>query len=672
MSRFKRLVEELKRRRVFRVAVVYAAVAFVVWQAAEIAFPALDLPDWTLTFVVLATLLGFPIALVLAWAFDITPQGVKRTEPLVGASPLPSARGGAMAAAGLAVLVLVVWGGWFLLSGTDSPADLKSIAVLPLDNLSADAETEPFVHGIHDDILTHLAKIADLKVISRTSVMEYGGTGKNLRQIAEELGVATVLEGGVQRAGDRVRINLQLIDARTDEHLWAENYDRELTASNIFEVQSDVALQVAAALRAMLSSVERERIESRPTQNLAAYDFYLRGNDYVRRSENPGDWQTAIQLWDRSTVLDPAFALPYAKLVRAHCYVRFGFADRSSERLSLAEAAVSRLRQLAPDLGETHVALGWYYYQCLGDYDRSLAEFAEALSTHPNDSEVYAGIAAVRRRQGNWDESVRNWEKAIELDPLYYRWVAELGGTYTFLREYAKADSLIGHSIELAPDDATLHAGYLARNYLRWTGDTRKTRAMLERALRSGASARNDYIIYYLALLDVSDRDYGAALNRLSGAGPATLDTQLNIVTRAQLVAQVYALRGEDDRARAYYDSARVLLEGMIADHPDDARLYSSLGIAYAGLGLDEAAVAAAKRAVDGLPVSRDALLGPDCVEALARVYTMIGDSEAAIDQLSLLLSIPGGISVPLLRIDPTWDPLRDHPRFQALLVENE
>jgi TolB-like protein/Flp pilus assembly protein TadD len=667
MSALRRLLVELKRRHVFRVAVVYTVVALVIWQVAEIVFPARGLPDWTLTFVLILTVLGFPIALVLAWAFEITPEGVKRTEPLSGEIAVPTTRSIVMAAvAGLAVLLLALGAGWFLLRGSGSAAERKSIAVLPLDNLSGDTASEPFVNGIHDDILTHLAKIADLKVISRTSVMEYRDTRKNLKQIAEELGVATVLEGGVQRAGDRVRINVQLIDARTDEHLWAERYDRDLTTASIFEVQSDVALQVAAALRAVLSPAERERIESRPTQNLEAYDLYQRGNDYERRSEDLRDWLTAVRLWDSSAELDPSFALAYAKLVKAHCYLRFGYGDRSRERLSRAEAAVAQLRQLAPELSETHSALGWYYYHCLGDYDHALEQLTQAVATEPNNSDAYAGIAAVRRRQGQWEQAVQTFAKAVELDPLFYRWVVELGGTYTYLREYAKADSLIDRAIALAPDDPTLHA-VKARNYLIWTGDTRKARPILERASGLAGSMNSPLFVDRLFATMMCDGDYEGALSWLSTVGLAALDVQTRVVTRAQLIAQTYDLRGEGERARAYYDSARAYLESKIEGQPDDARLYSSLGIVYAGLGLDEQAVEAAKTGVDLVPVSREAMVGPEGLEALAHVYTMVGDYEAAIDQLELLLSIPSSISVPLLRIDPRWELLRDHPRFRAL-----
>ncbi|MGD2153286.1 MAG: tetratricopeptide repeat protein [Gemmatimonadales bacterium] len=652
---------ELKRRRVYRVAVVYAVVAFVVWQAAEIAFPALNLPDWTLTFVVVATLLGFPIALVLAWAFDITPHGVRR------AGSLAAGRGtGAVAMAGLALLVLALGAGWYVLWGTGSEPDRKSIAVLPLDNLSGDEGTEPFVAGIHDDILTHLYKIADLKVISRTSVMEYRDTRKNLRQIADELGVATVLEGGVQRAGDRVRINVQLIDARTDEHIWAEDYDRELTTENIFAVQSDVALQVAAALQSVLSPAEQAQIESRPTQNLEAYELYLRGNDYDRQSEELQDQLTAVRLWRRSTELDPSFALPYAKLVGAHCLMHFGLADRSEDHVGQAAAAAARLRELAPDLGETHLALGNYYYHCLGDYNRALDEFAHALATQPNNSKVYSGLAGVYRRQGRWDEAIVGWAKASELDPLYYGWPEELAYTYTCLREYAKADSLWERVAALAPDIPS-HP-FRAANRLSWTGDTRAARSIVEPALRLAGSTEDPYLIYDLFLIELCEGDYGKALSWLSSMSSPALESHFWVRTRAQLAARAYALQGEAALARAYYDSARVYLEARIQERPDDERLHASLGIARAGLGRDQTAVQAAQRAVDLMPLSADALRGPEALLALARVYTMIGDYGAAVEQLDTLLSIPSEISVPLLRIDPAWDPLRDDARFQALL----
>jgi len=661
-SNLSRFLAELKRRKVYHVAGVYAVVAFVIWQAAEIAFPALSLPDWTLTFVVAATLLGFPIALVLAWAFDITPQGVQRTESTPGKRRSPAAT-----LAGVALLVLVLGVGWYLVRGRRSEPDRKSIAVLPLENLSGDENTEPFVAGIHDDLLTHLYKIADLKVISRTSVMEYKDRPKNLREIAGELGVATVLEGGVQRAGDRVRINFQLIDARTDEHLWADDYDRELTTENIFAVQSDVALQVAAALKSVLSPSEQAQIELRPTENLEAYDYYLRGNEYDRRTEQLQDERTAIQLWTRSTELDPAFPLPYAKLVVARCMMHFSFADRSEDHVSLAAAALAKLRELAPDLGETHLALGIYYYQCLGDYDRAMDELALALAAQPNNSVVYAGIAAVQRRRGEWEQAAENWAKTAELDPLFYGWREEMAYTYGCLREYAKADSTWSRGIALAPDVLGLRI-WRAINLLSWTGDIQAARSIFESMTGSLDALDASYLAYYLFLIDLSENDYGGALGRLSPGSSPTLETHHWVYTRAQLAAEVYALQGEAEQARTLYDSARVYLEARIQEEPEDARLYRSLGVAYAGLGLDEEAVQAAKRAADLMPVTRDALLGPEEIEGLARVYVMIGDYDAAVEQLEALLSVPSYYSVPLLRIDPTWDPLRDHPGFQALM----
>jgi TolB-like protein/Flp pilus assembly protein TadD len=661
-SKLSSFLAELKRRKVYRVAGVYAVVAFVVWQAAEIAFPALSLPDWTLTFVVAATLLGFPIALVLAWAFDITPQGVQRTGPTAG-----NRRNTVATLGGVALLALVLAVGWHLFAGNRTEPDRKSIAVLPLDNLSGDESTAPFVAGIHDDLLTHLYKIADLKVISRTSVMEYEGTRKNLREIADELGVATVLEGGVQRVGNRVRINFQLIDAQTDEHLWAEDYDRELTTDNIFAVQSDVALQVAAALKSVLSPSEQAQIELRPTESLEAYDYYLRGNEYDRRSGELDNQRTAIQLWTRSIEVDPTFPLPYAKLVMARCLIYFGSADRSEDHVSLAAAAITRLRELAPDLGETHLALGIYYYQCLGDYDRAMEEFALALAAQPNNSIVYAGIASVQRRRGEWEQAADNWVKTAELDPLFYHWREELAYTYLCMGRYAKADSLFNHAIALAPDVPGLRV-WRAINLLSWQGDIRAARSILEPMTGFLDSVDASYLAYYLFLMDISEGDYGGALGRLSPGSSPALETQHWLYTRAQLAAEIYSLQGDPERARIHYDSARAYLEARIREEPEDARLYRSLGVAYAGLGLAEEAVRTAKRAVDLMPVRKDAVRGPEAVEGLARVYTMTGDYDAAVEQLKALLSVPSYYSLPLLRIDPAWEPLRNHPDFRALM----
>ncbi|MEJ2186208.1 MAG: hypothetical protein P8Z36_09760 [Gemmatimonadota bacterium] len=660
-SAFSAFLAELKRRKVYNVAAVYAVVSFVIWQAAEIAFPALGLPPWTLTFVVTATLLGFPIALVLAWALEITPQGVKRTD-----SPAAGRGRWAPALAVLVIIAVVAGTAWYVLRDATPEPDRKSIAVLPLNNLSGDDATEPFVAGIHDDILTNLYKIADLKVISRTSVMEYQDTRKNLREIAGELGVATILEGGVQRAGDRVRINLQLIDARTDEHIWAENYDRALTTENIFSVQSDVALQVAAALRSVLSPSEKAQIEVRPTDNLEAYDYYLRGNEYHQRSEDLADQRIAIQLWTRATELDPSFPLPYAKLVGAQCMLHFGVVDRTEDHVALAAAAVAKLRELAPDLGETHQALGMYYYQCLGEFDRGMDEFTLAVALRPNDPQAHAGIAGVQRRRGHWAEAVESWVKTAELDPIFFGWPKELALTYTYMHEYARSDSAWNRAAALAPDDSGLYT-WRAINRLSWTGDTHAARAIVEPALRGTDAVDLPELFHLLHLMDLYEGRYGRALDRLSAASSPTIENHFWVRTRAQLTAQVYALRGDAERARTYYDSARVYLEARIQEDPEDARLYRSLGIALAGLGQEQEAVRAAERARDLLPVSRDAVLGPESIAALARVYTMIGDYDAAVDQLDALLAVPTYHSAAWLRMDPAYTALRDYPRFRAL-----
>ncbi|MGD2154849.1 MAG: hypothetical protein PVG79_16395, partial [Gemmatimonadales bacterium] len=333
---------ELKRRRVYRVAVVYAAVAFVIWQAAEIAFPALNLPPWTLTFVVVLTLVGFPIALVLAWAFDITPEGVKRARPSAGepatTAPLGMAR---LAAAGLATVVLLVAAGWFLLGdrGAREGPEEHSVAVLPFENLSADAENEYFSDGITDDIITQLSKIADITVTSRTSSMRYKGSEAGIPQIAEELGVVAILEGRVQRVGDRVHINAQLIDAMTDRHLWAETYDEELTASNIFDVQVRIARSIAEALDATLSPEEEERLGRKPTENLAAYNLFLLGRNRWQGGYSLESIRRSIDYFGRAIQEDSSYARAYAALAHAYAALGYwGFPDAPPPRQSFRRA----------------------------------------------------------------------------------------------------------------------------------------------------------------------------------------------------------------------------------------------------------------------------------------------------------------------------------------------
>jgi adenylate cyclase len=437
---------ELKRRRVYRVAVVYAAVAFVIWQAAEIAVPALRLPDWALTLVVLLTIAGFPIALALAWAYDITPTGVKAAEP--------GNRAVAMIA-GVAVVALAAGAAWLVLhdrASTPSP-DAKSIAVLPFANMSADPENEYFSDGITDDIILHLSKIADLDVISRTSVMRYKDTEFSLREIGEQLGVATILEGGVQRAGERVRINAQLIDARTDEHIWAEQYDRELT--DIFAIQSDVARQIAAALEATLTAAERDRIERAPTADQEAYDLYLRGRHFW--SQRGDGLQRGLHYFQRALEKDPDYARAHAGI--ADCYNLLGFYAYlpPHEAFPAARAAALEALEIDETLDEAHTSLGFVKLYYDWDARGAAAEYRRALALNPNSPQAHHWYSSALMALGRVDDSIEHARRAVEIDPLSAYESVALGWQLISARRYAEARERLRRAIELDPDFPIAH-----------------------------------------------------------------------------------------------------------------------------------------------------------------------------------------------------------------------
>jgi non-specific serine/threonine protein kinase len=568
-------------------------------------------------------------------------------------------------AAILGVMAAVVVFGFatvYFLKPTTSPSlDRKSIAVLPFQNLSENKENEYFSDGITEDIIAQLSKIGDLKVISRTSSMQYRDTNKSLRTIGDELGVATVLEGSVRRYGNQVRIVAQLVDASTDDHLWAETYDKEIT--ELFAIQSDVAQAIASALQARLSPEERDRIEAIPTDNLDAYQAYLRGHSYVeiRTEFLEEDFSLGIQMFERAIELDPNFALAHAAMSKAHSGIyHFGY-DRSDERLASAKAAADRALELQPDLPEAHVALGYYYYWGLRQYGKALDALADARELRPNDTEILEAGAWIKRRRGELESAIEDIERSFDLNPRDATLPQHVGETHMYLREYAKAEHAYDKSIAIAPDQQLTYI-LKVMNACLWTGDTQKGREILESMPRK----RSDVSTFSWFYQEFCERDYAEALNRV--AELESYEDQWRFSPRAQLEGFIHSLNSEPDLARESFETARLILEAEINKRPDDHRVRSSLGIVYAGLGRTEDAIREAKLAVKLYPVSKDALIGPSRIKDLALVYTMVGDYDAALDQIDYLLSIPAFFSVPMLELDPLWGPLRDHPRFQVLL----
>ena len=688
MSRLRQLITGVHRRSLWQVLAIYVVAAWVVFEVVQTVTEGLGLPTWFPAFAALLLLIGLPIVLATAFVQEgISPtrrhdptlmpraESDDRPREVVGARRLFSWRNAMTGAAMAFGLWGVVATGWLLLADRDDAAGMeaeeerKSIAVLPFENMSSAEEDEYFAAGVHEEIIAQLSKIGDLKVISRTSVMEYKERTQNLRTIASELGVANILEGSVRRAGDRVRITAQLIDAVEDEHLWAENYERQL--SDIFAIQSDVARQIAAALKAALSDAELSQIDERPTENLEAYDYYLLGLEYRRRDpREESNLRGAAQMLERAIELDPKFALAYAWLSDTHSLIYHWYHDRTEERMALAREAVDSAFAIAPGSPEAHRALGLYHYRLL-DYERALEQLELALRGLPNAAALPRNIGWVKRRQGDFEAARTYAQRAFELNPRGAGSTHDVAEANLYLRNYAEAERIYELYISLAP---TSEAPYSAKAwlFLGWKGSTAQARSTLSEGSEMMASTPERLWPRTSIWLELFDGNYEAALEKLASWRGDAFDEQQRFVPRSLLHAEILRLKGDAASARPDYDAARAELERRLRYDPQDARVHSSLGVAYAGLGRIEEAVREAKLGVDLLPFATDALLGQYRLRDLARMYTMVGEYDAAIDQLEILLERPSLTSVALLRIDPTWDALGDHPRFQALLDKYE
>jgi TolB-like protein/Tfp pilus assembly protein PilF len=655
--------EEIKRRKVYRVAAAYVVVAGGVIQLASAVFPAWELPAWALRLVIVLLLTGFPISLILAWALEVTPAGIRTTAALPST---PRRRRNVIALLAVGVIVSAA-AGFFILPRASARKLDKSIAVLPFENFSDDKENAYFADGIQDDLLTTLSKISDLKVISRTSVMQYRGRTNNVREIGKALGVSAVLEGSVRRAGNRVRVNVQLIDATNDEHLWADEYDRELT--DVFAIQSDLADKIATALRAKLSPAEKAQIERKPTENADAYLAFIQAHGYMTKPDRlPADLLTAEELYQRAVQLDPSFALAHANLSHLESTI-YHFSDPTPARLEKARAAFKTASSLQPDLPETHVALGYIYYYGDRDYERALAEFEIAQRGLPNDSATYLAIAAIHRRQGKWADSTAGFEKAASLDPKDGFIWENLAINYLAMRNYPAVEKTLDRAMAVAPESMNLQA-MRAELQIHWKGDigtVEKALAKMPPGFDPGGTVTcARYGIYILT------HRYEEALHLMQQSPQQSFHMEIPVdQPKALFIGQALRLLHKDAEARAAYEEARVVLEASVREVPDDAMRHALLGQIYAALGRKEDAIREGKRAMEILPESKDALEGPMATIGLAQIYAVVGDRDNALSLLEHLLEIPSSLSVHMLQLDPIWDSLRNDPRFTELLKKH-
>jgi TolB-like protein/Tfp pilus assembly protein PilF len=658
----------LRRRKVGRVAAGYGVVGWLIIQFATTVFPALALPAWTARLVIIVVLAGFPIALILAWAFDVGSAGIEKTPDIPSADcpPTFSARRKNLIPLAAFGLVVAIVAGYFFIPRASARKLEKSIAVLPFDNFSAEKENAYFADGIQDDILTNLARIGDLKVISRTSVMPYRGQTHNVREIGKALNVATILEGSVRREGKRVRINVQLIDASNDKHMWAQVYDRELT--DVFAIQSELAREIAAALKATLSPDEQERIEKNPTQNAEAYLLHLQAHEIFSRPDRHHDDLARVEsLYEKAIELDPSFALAHARLAQVESWSYYAI-EPIATRAQKARTAANEAARLQPDLPETHLALGYVHYYVERDYDRALSEFAIAGRGLPNDAGVFRAMAAIQRRQGKWTESNASYEKAVSLDPKDPILLENMAMNYMAERDYAKAAKIFDRAIQAAPDTFTIRE-LRARIDFYSKGDLGPMQQLLA-SLPENVDP-NGTITLSRYNLKMSERKFDELIGILerSPAEKSRGETSAPI-SRSFLLATVYAQKKDEAKAKASYEDARVGAENAVRESPDDGPRHALLGLIFAGLGRCEEALAEGKRAVELLPEARDAFDGPILAISRARIHMMCGDFDTALALLDRSLQTPSGITIQELRLDPVWDALRRDPRFQRMLTK--
>ncbi len=548
--------------------------------------------------------------------------------------------------------------------------ELKRIVILPLENLGP-AEHAYFAAGVSEEITSRLASVSALKVISRTTALQYDRTNKTIQEIGQDLGIDYLLDGAVrwstsEDGESRVRVTPQLIRVADDSQIWSESYDRVI--DDIFAVQSEIASEVIHQLDIVLLEPEAAALTARPTQHLEAYQAYMRGLDYASRREPDREtWTLAVQMFQRAVELDPGFALAYAELSEAHSLMYHWIIDRSSERRESARLAAERALAIDPKLPEGHRALAYYYYRGHRDYEAALQEFDIAARALPNDSQLLEGIAYIWRRQGLFVEAAANLERALEIQPQSDWIAAELAQTYTTIRHYEEADRFYRLAISLTPDQPAPYQSR-ARNYLLWRGDTAAARSVLDSMPRQNTTS--SLLAWFR--LELLDRDFDAALQKLGRNTQARLiGVEAASYPRELLQALAYRHLEEHEVARHFFENARLRLERLLPDDKLDSRLRITLGLTYAGLGRNEDATREALLAIEHYPVSSDAFIGPRFIDHLAKIYTMIGEQDAALDQIEYLLSIPSEISVPLLRIDPAWDPLRNNPRFRAIVGNN-
>jgi TolB-like protein/Tfp pilus assembly protein PilF len=661
--------EELQRRKVYRVAAAYIVAAGFLIQIASAAFPAWELPNWSLRLVIALLLVGFPIALVLAWAYDITATGIQIT-PTTGAH-----RQRNLILLILTAVIVSAATGFFLLPRAVSHKIDKSVAVLPFQNLSSDPNNAYFADGIQDEVLTRLAKIGDLKVISRTSTQGYQSEPGNLTEIAKQLGVANILEGSVQKAGDQVRVNVHLVNVQTGSQLWAETYDRKL--SDIFSVETEIAKGIAESLQAKLTGREEQALAAKPTDNPEAYDAYLRGLAFEARSNYSSDALfKAIDFYGLAVRLDPNFAVAWARLSGVHALLYSNRRDTTAARRDAAKEALENAQKLQADTPETLLFTGYYQYWVLHDHGLAKASFERVSKKLPGNSEVLYALAAIARSEGHWDESIAYWERGLALNPRNTALLTEVAFTHAALRQFPRAEKLYDRALDILPNEVSIMA--LKASIYQAEGNLQEAAKLLAQV---NLETNSDVAVRIRLTEWRLERNHTEATQWVQGRQDRLgLFSGIDKGTKQLGNALVHRVAGDTAQAKAFAEQARNTIEPLRKEQPDNAFVAAALAVAYAMLDQKDSALKEAQRAITLVPSNKDRLSGPAFEENLALVEMITGENSRAISTLTRLLETPYGgwlyspapITTALLRLDPLWDPLRADPVFQKLCEEKK
>jgi serine/threonine-protein kinase len=666
--------KELRRRKVVGVIPVYAAVAFALLELMDIVADPLGLPDGTIKFVLILLLIGLAITIMLSWIYDITPDGVQKTRPASEMKGLVRSDGSSDGSnkwkiatyASLVVIILLV----ILNIGRTKNRSKeivnseKSIAVLPFHNLSGDSAQVFFCDGIREEILNHLHKASPFVVRSRTSSDLYRNTDKTSSAIGEELNANYLVEGSVGCDGNQMKIWIQLIDARNDLHIWSEDFIRE--KKEVFAIQSEIAGRIASSLKVVLSPDEIEQMESKPTENLQAYQAYLRGRYYIGRPHfSVQNWKLALQNFQEAVDIDPGFALAHAELARSHARFYYLNFDLSASRLEKADLAAASALEFGKGQPRVHLALGYYYLYGYRDHEKALHHLDMAEKGLPNNVEILTGKAAIFLPSGRWEEYNKLYERAATMSPMDPSILTNQAEGLWITRQYEAVLDVCDRAIALDPE-LTWPYLYKVFSIWGWKGPNEESRKTLE-----SIDPEHEWYLWCRYWQEMGEGNLDAALRLMTDSTlDWGVDQKICYMPKELFAAFIYAHKNEEKLAREHYQKAVKLMQKAIQDVPNDPRYHSALGIAYAGTGQKKLAIQEGKKAVDLLPLSVDALYGITYVFDLAVNYTMLGEYNLAFENLAQLLSIPSWITTTWLHWDVRFIPLKSHAGYQELMAK--